>query len=480
MNNIRHFDFDKYIVSKRRKKSTIEGRCIDEEIASDRSRILFSTAFRRMQRKTQVHPLEEGTFVRNRLTHSLEVADTGKNIAYKVAKTLKAQPKYLFAFANAVENACLMHDIGNPPFGHFGEVAIQDWFNKNWESTLSKSLLNETQQCSDCKEDTDQKALIEHCIETFRDKYLPDFINFDGNAQGFRIAVKLQSDRNDPNGLNLTTTTLLSYLKYPYSTDEYSKDTTNKKFNKPGIFISEKVAYSDIINLHDWVDNIGKRFPLVYIMEAADDIAYSIADIEDGIEKGMINSDDFMRYYHKRISNNYIKSDINDFFLFKTTLTRKLIADVAQVFCENISFFLEGNDNKIMKKIPEAKIILDELTKYAKKHIYLSKVVEEREIAGYQIIHGILDSMSAVLQLSRSDFKKMISDDKKGKKIESKLVNRLPKKFVENYRNETAEAKCVEEWFLRAHLIVDYIAGMTDIYALETYQLFKGIRIEKS
>ena len=278
--------YERLLISKRYRKSTAGPRPIVTEFESDRGRIIFCGPFRRLQRKTQVFALESCMDVRSRLTHSFEVAHIGRYIAQSIIRQFPKEAKLEdlglckgreIAFVTLVETACLMHDLGNPPFGHFGEYAIRDWFKHRGKKHLKEAIDNN----KDDKINDDE-------INKFYDTFCQDFECFDGNAQGLRIITKLQGN-DGKTGLNLTYSQLASYLKYVILPDQVN---TGKLFSKkPGFFYSE----SDIVEAI-WKNlGISKncRHPLVYIMEAADDIAFCMSDIEDGIEKRIITEDFF-------------------------------------------------------------------------------------------------------------------------------------------------------------------------------------------
>jgi dGTPase len=221
-----------------------------------------------MMQKAQVFSLEQNTSVRNRLTHSLEVCDTGRAIARKVGDKLVekalATKDDIRCIEAIVENACLMHDIGNPPFGHFGEEAIKRWFNERAPQIFEKAHA---------------RLSLGHV-----DRRLYDLTNFDGNPQGFRIVTKLHAEI-DEFGLNLTYATLLASIKYPnYS--EVSKD--RPFFKKLGIFSSEADLYKNICETTGHA--LSKRYFIVYLVELADDICYCLSDIADAFEKRVVDS----------------------------------------------------------------------------------------------------------------------------------------------------------------------------------------------
>lgn len=220
-----------------------------KSIESDKGRIINCSAFRRLQQKAQVFSLESNAAVRTRLTHSFEVAQVGRFIAQKILSLFEEQGVKIswqtaFAFTTLVENACLLHDIGNPPFGHLGESAVQKWFTGYIKSNENRS------------------------------KELNELKKFDGNAQGLRVVCFLSG--SDQHGLNLTYSTLLSMIKYP----RLLKDDKKNK----GIFIKDyHFLYKKSCKNLRWKE--GSVFPFAFLMNMADDISYAMSDIEDGIEK---------------------------------------------------------------------------------------------------------------------------------------------------------------------------------------------------
>lgn len=466
------------LLSKQRARTTSKaGRNIAEESASDYSRVLYSSPFRRLQAKAQVFSLESNAAVRSRMTHSLEVAEVGKRIARNIVLRITGLTKeHSFAFVQFVETACLMHDLGNPPFGHFGEVAIQEWFRKSGERCFKKAIRKS------------QQSLL--------DQALCDFLQFDGNPQTFRIVTKLQWVK-DEFGLNLTFTQLLASLKYIRSTDDPPGEGPKKK---PGYFATETDRALKAFEALDYPQP--KRFPLAYIVEAADDIAYCLSDIEDGIEKCLI---DPLQVFDEirdtlcirvgvecvcdipRLGEIFDKiasqelSDESAFLQFKTGITEHLITTAAQRYLEKHCSILRGQcDNLFNGETPESEL-LRVIREFARKKLFRSEEAEKMELTGYNVIYGLLDAHKRLLECSREDFGRLASRDPvsiqgRGLDVEWRLFNRLPPKYVQAYKHEVAKGVPPEtEWLHRAHLITDYISGMTDHFALRTYQCLKGI-----
>lgn len=243
------------------------------EFQKDYHRIICSASFRRLQDKTQVFPLDNSDFVRTRLTHSLEVSSFAKSLGQTAFQYLINNKRYNdinFAIkekcCSILECAGLLHDIGNPPFGHFGEESIRNWFKENiGEFEYNKTKID--------------KYLDEQMIN--------DLFNFEGNAQALRLLTKLHF-LVDQNGMNLTYALLNTLIKYPVSSIEIDKDSEDIKYHKMGYYFAEKDLFEKITKS---TGAVGCRYPLTFLLEAADDIAYKTADIEDAVKKGIISYD---------------------------------------------------------------------------------------------------------------------------------------------------------------------------------------------
>ncbi|MBF2482408.1 dNTP triphosphohydrolase, partial [Listeria seeligeri] len=261
---------------------------------NDYQRIILSASFRRLQDKTQVFPLEKNDFIRTRLTHSLEVSTIAKSMGTMVGTQIvrdKIDP--LFTVENIRElsdllaSAGLLHDIGNPPFGHFGETAIRQWFAKELPLlTLDKISINtilEEQMCG-------------------------DFLNFEGNAQVLRVVTKLHQLFENSYGMNLTSATLNSFIKYPVSSLQIDKSHIKSK--KMGYFYAEKDIFKKITEQTGTFDN---RHPVTFLLEAADDISYLIADLEDAVKKGIVSIDTVIEILNSELTpSDYILKDCFD------------------------------------------------------------------------------------------------------------------------------------------------------------------------
>ena len=348
----------------------------------DYDRIIFSSAFRSLQDKTQVIPLSKTDFVHTRLTHSLEVSVVGRSIGRLVGKKIIEKYPHLKEvhgfhmndFGAIVAAAALAHDIGNPPFGHSGEKAIGEYF----------SIGN-------------GKQYKEHLTE----KQWQDLIDFEGNANGFSV---LTSSRPGIEGsLRLSYATLGAFTKYPKESLP-KKPTKNISDKKYGFFQSDKDFFKEVADELGMISNktgndIGyERHPLAFLVEAADDICYTIIDFEDGINLGLVSEDFALEYLIKLVK------DTIDTAKYQTLTTKEdrisylralaignLINDAVKVFIENEEAILKGEFHFALTDKSKYKAQMDDIIKLSVKNIYQSREVIEKELSGYQIINNLLD-----------------------------------------------------------------------------------------
>lgn len=365
-----------------------------------------------------------------------------------------------------VESACLMHDIGNPPFGHFGEEAIKRWFSVHGSRLLGKLLGTQLDLFGPQK------------IED----YLNDFLHFDGNPQGFRIVTRLHCEI-DLFGLNLTDSTLLASIKYP-NAGKIEKDAIFRK--KLGVFSSEADIYQRICER--CFVKPGHRYFLAYLMELADDICYCLSDIADSFEKKITNSRDFVEEFKSIAKENGVEAlailplKINNFsYDVSIPVARKLIAEAAEHFARNIDRYIAGEAPELSDEIPSGKI-LKCFKSFARRFIYTDYEAQRIEIAGSKIVESLLDHFGQLLEVSRADFTHFLKHDEMPKNsrldTEWRIFKQLSKRMLKIY-----EASCgrnctdVEEWLARARLIVDYVSGLTDHSARDFYRDFMGINV---
>ena len=411
------------------------------EFQRDYDRLIFSAPFRRLQNKTQVFPLPGSVFVHNRLTHSLEVACVGRSLGSSVAQKLQSkypENQYLSEIGAIVSAACLAHDMGNPPFGHSGEKAIATYFSEGKGKWLEAILTPEQWKDLTC---------------------------FEGNANAFRLLTHQFSGRR-PGGFVLTYSTLAAIVKYPYASI-YS-DFTKQKF---GFFDAEKGVYERIahmLGICKLPDNPNRyaRHPLVYMVEAADDICYQIMDIEDAHKLRILTTNEtielLMGFFDserqkRRRETMLMVTDKNEQIAYlRSSVIGLLIEQCAQVFVNNEQAILDGTfTGSLIKKLPaQSANAYAHCSDTAFERIYRSPEVLDVELAGYKIITTLLEHFVDAV----------INPDKAYSK---QLLHRIP----EQYETKAPDV------YGRLLAVLDYISGMTDVYALDLYRKITGINI---
>jgi len=412
------------------------------EFQRDYDRIIFSSPFRRLQNKTQVFPLPGSVFVHNRLTHSLEVASVGRSLGNRVLqKLIKKYPehqKYLSEIDTIIATASLAHDLGNPPFGHSGEKAISEYFSSG------KGLDYENR---------------------FTDEQWSDLIHFEGNANALRLLTHTFNGRR-PGGFVLTYASIASLVKYPFGSTN-----RKKKNNKYGFFISEKNTFKEIANetgLLKISENKYCRHPLVYLVEAADDISYQIMDIEDAHKLGILSTEEttelLMSFFDTAKDTDFIKKkeevvkvviDKNEQIAFlRASVINYLVNKVTDIFLNNEDKILQGKftGSLVDYLTGTAKYAMEKCSNIAWKKIYNHRSVIEIEITGYNVINTILDNFVTAIFNPERDYSK-------------KLISLLPLQYKENHTDD----------YSRIRSIIDFVSGMTDLYAMDLYKLIKGI-----
>lgn len=479
--------------------STEDEYAITRVFESDRGRIVNSAAIRRLQQKTQVFPLERNAAVRSRLTHSLEVQQVGRYIAKEILNRFKQDKKItaygldklLDPFESIVEMACLMHDIGNPPFGHFGESAINNWFTKQMDPNSSGA---EPRGEDQCLVNVLKLRKGENELNILRSKIRHDLSQFEGNAQAIRLVYSLLK-------LNLTYAQvgcILKYTKPAYWSDDIPS-SHNYLMKKPGFYLTEERYVKELrreLNMDEF-----NRFPLTYIMEAADDISYCIADLEDAVEKTIFSVEQLYEHlmqewgevargdlFDKVVGGAFRqlgrgqgrRSSEDQFFMFlRVNTVGKLVPYAAQRFIENLPAVFCGSFNQaLLEDFSPACKLLQIFKKVAVKHVFNRPEVEQLELQGYRIISGLLDIYSPLLAMPQTAFTQLVAEDTHRQYlIETRLLHKLSTKHrlayvesTEQLRNLPTEQYEIYEYYYRARLIQDYISGMTDLYAYDEYR----------
>ena len=412
----------------------------------DYDRIIFSHPFRKLQDKTQVHPLPEHDFVHTRLTHSLEVSSVGRSLGKRAGEIIlqrnPALAEYfsLFDFGAIVAAAALAHDLGNPPFGHAGEDAISDFFLHHPEGQSFRNHVSEQQW--------------------------HDLVNFEGNAQGFRILDKEQF------GLRLTYACLGAFTKYPCPAFLPGRDKQRKSQKKYGFFQTEKEAFREVaeeLGLLNRSDGSWARHPLAFLVEAADDICYNIIDLEDGCRLGLISFDDTVDLLAgilgAKLDKNKLErqGDLNQKLGILRALTiGELIDATTSVFLSNEKELLEGDFDQALTDLCAFSEPLKQIGRASIEKIYHARHVVEIEASGHQILPGLLEEFAQTGV--------HILEGKPSRKY-SNLSMLLPPDISCSIKARPGD---------RYHMlreIIDFISGLTDRHALLLYRKIKGISL---
>ncbi len=412
----------------------------------DYDRIIFSYPFRKLQDKTQVFPMPEDDFVHTRLTHSLEVASVGRSLAKEVGKKVLAQHDELRRagvtyqdFGDIVAAACLAHDVGNPPFGHSGEESISSFF------------LN-----------TEQGRFFESKV---RPEEWLDLINFEGNAQGFRLL-------NNPHqgGLSLTYSTLAAFTKYPLSSAA-KKMGLPKSQKKYGFYQNDKVQFeilAETLGLERLTSDSWIRHPLTFLVEAADDICYNIIDLEDATRLGLVPFEETKNLLSQIIGAPFSEEklsrvvDINEKLgVLRAMSIYQLIQEAIVVFMAKEAQILFGTfDLALTDSIPSADT-LKKISDLSIQKIYRSRQVLEREVAGYEIVEKLTASLSYAVYSKKNLGEQIAAKDRKMYEVlPDSFKIQLMDKSLSNYEN--------------LRIVIDFISGLTDSNASRLYKIISG------
>ena len=412
----------------------------------DYDRIIFSQPFRRLQDKTQVHPLPEHDFVHTRLTHSLEVSSVGRSLGKHVGEVImqrhvSLKNEYtLFDIGAIVAAASLAHDLGNPPFGHAGEDAISDFFVSHPQG------------------------------EFFKDKVTgeewTDLIKFEGNAQGFRILNKNQY------GLKLTFATLGAFTKYPCPSYFPNRDLSRRSQKKFGFFQSEKEVFKEVaqqLALNKVSDYASGRHPLAFLVEAADDICYSIIDLEDGCNLGLVSYELAKSLFEGVITKGRSKlgklEQINNpqekIGYLRALAIGDLMDECSSLFLDHEEAILEGKFDQALADNCPSKQGLKEIIKISVEKIYRARQVVEIEAAGHEVLPGLLE------EFTKAGFYLMNN-------TRSRKYQNLQQLFPTDIRMAIQSNPTVYNMLRQ---VLDFVSGLTDRHALSLYRKINGISI---
>lgn len=422
----------------------------------DHDKIIFSGAFRRLARKTQVHPLATNDHVHNRMTHSLEVSCVGRTLGIRVGEALQ-QRGLLPAeiddtdLGDIVQSACLAHDIGNPPFGHTGERAIRAWFQERGDKFLHGF-------------DAHQRADLEW---------------FEGNAQGFRILTKSEYHQYD-DGMRLTYATLATFLKYPWLSGVARAGKTNRN-DKYSAFSAEGEALREVCGatgLRQLDDNHFSRHPLAYLVEAADDFCYGIIDLEDGLEMDLLRWEEVRALLAPALSRNaetryLLRSDLRPgrkAALLRGQIIEFLIDAGVRAFVEHHDELLRGELTTDLISLCEApaRELVEGAKQLARTRVFEHPRKVELEIGAFQVIGTLLDHIvDAALAMSSGD---------RNNFRHQRLIHLMGERsFPPELFEPEPQWNEVERRYQCMMRAVDFLAGMTDNYATYLAKQFNGL-----
>ena len=453
---------------------------LGERLESDRGRIVNSAAVRRLQQKTQVFPLERNAAVRSRLTHSLEVQQVGRHIVRTLFHKLGPRAAgygldgLQRELETLVEMACLTHDIGNPPFGHFGEFAIGDWCARHLERLFAV-------------------AVPEGDAE-LRQRMLADLRTFEGNAQAIRLVQRLHD-------MNLTysqTACMLKYVRAAYQ----PRPAGSYLAKKPGFYLSEESFVAELWQTLGMTP--GTRHPLVYVMEAADDISYCLADLEDAVVKGFFDLqrlDQLLRGAFRlsldsvidekgrsfaqllddalEVAENEPVDKVGRYFIrLRVNLIHPLVQHAAGQFIEQIDAVYAGTlQRALLEDESPASAVVQAFKAVGASHVYCHREVETQHLRGLRILQGLLDGYGGLLGLSATEFANVLADQ--GRADLRMLAHRLPKHLRAAYaqacRESTGEHAALWEFYHRARLLLDFVSGLTDQLAEDEYRVITAL-----
>jgi dGTPase len=431
------------------------------EFERDWDRIIFSSSFRRLQNKTQVFPLPEEVFVHNRLTHSLEVASVGRSLGKIVGKHISELPEvsknersadfYKNHLMHVISAACLAHDLGNPAFGHSGEEAISAYFINKASDQKFRSLFSEGEWA--------------------------DLISFEGNSNAFRILTK-QFNGRISGGFRLTYSTLGSILKYPCEAMASQGKKGQKHRSKYGFFQADKAVFKEVVEKlnmiqeYDGEKTIYKRHPYVYLVEAADDICYSIIDFEDAHRLKIFSTDFLIQTFLSIITLNKaenidliqktldsVKDENEKIAYLRAKSINYLTQKCAEVFIQNCSAILSGNfEGDLINHDPNTQVVMNEIISKSVKFIYNYPSVVKIELAGLRIMSGLVEDFveASLIDKAQRD------------KHHEKLLELIPSQYLFD-ESDTPYEKVMS--------VIDFASGMTDLYALKLYRNLRGIEM---
>lgn len=460
--------------SSNRKRSTD----LRSEFEKDYHRIIGSASFRRLQDKTQVFPLDKSDFIRTRLTHSLEVSSLGKSLGQNIGENILKYrrnsgftPQMKEDISHILECAGLIHDIGNPPFGHFGETAIREWFQRRLPELTFRG---------------------EKAEDMLNEQMKQDLCHFEGNAQALRLVTKLHY-LVDEHGMNLTYALLNTIIKYPVPSTGIDPDSGNIKDKKMGYYLADEKIFEKVTKATGAGNN---RHPLTYILEAADDLAYKTADIEDAFVKGFISyytlekelepleaelrrtekgSPDYwfrpLEKLHQLYERGRMKNISNpESYAVKNWIVSAqgfLISCATFGFTSNYDSIMAGTFKHDLFHGTFGEKLMDLLGDMAYRHVFSSMAIYKMEVSESAILDYLMEKLVQAVLYYDTDVKQNT--------IDTRVVSFISDNYKNAYKLQAKGKDEAEKLYLRLLLVTDYVCGMTDSYAKRLYQEMNGI-----
>lgn len=460
------------------------------EFEKDYNKIVSSAAFRRLQDKTQVFPLDKSDFIRTRLTHSIEVSTIARQLGIMISKnTTRFRQQEVADSAEDISSvllcAGLLHDLGNPPFGHFGETVIGEWFQTN----LGKILYR-----SDESMPPERRRTVRDLLEP---QMISDLEHFEGNAQALRILCKARHGSD----INVSCSVISTLIKYPTDSLSFDGQAADVLIHKPGYYLAEQEAFLQIAEMMGIQKEDGSicRHPLAFFLEAADDIAYATADLEDAFKKRLFTLQEFIEFFEESYDHNQIGVRVGPYHYAKEHYTNELIraleadTDLPESerfrrwihytrrwlmhnatfrFSKEYAHIISGEFHDELFSNVNHTITIRILKDAMKEFVYDSPGILRLELSAQTIISFLLDKfVHAVLYFGCED------DAYRLTKADRKCVELLSENYKNDYdqerqNHEDDEGYCL---YLRLLMVTDYISGMTDSFARTLYRELSGI-----
>ncbi len=471
------FTWDKLLCAKReREHISPNPNDVRTEFRKDYHRIIGSASFRRLQDKAQVYPLNRGDFVRTRLTHSLEVSSFAGSLGDTIFRRLIEEKKpevdeiVRENCCDILECAGLVHDIGNPPFGHFGEFSIRQWFEENLPRLTFKG---------------------KPVSELLDDQMKGDFLNFEGNAQALRVLSRLHCLMDMDTGMNLTYALLNTIVKYPVNSTGINKKSGDIRTKKMGYYLSEEPLFRDIT---ERTGAGGCRYPLTFILEAADDIAYKTADIEDAAVKGLLDyhriiaellsakfsekcgspeemkilenaAAELEKSFRSAESFNMRDPQLKAVQRWIVKLQNMLIYAASDAFCENYELIMRGEFKNELLAASSANVLAYALGDIAYRYAFRSSAIVRSELSENSMMTLLLDKIVGAALRFDTDEQRIFDRD---------LTEVLSENYLEICKRACVGKSDAEQCYRRLLFATDCVCGMTDSYAEEFYRMING------